>query len=229
MKHSPKISIAIDGPAASGKSTTARLVARELGLLYIDTGAMYRAITLAVLRNNIDPSDENQIVELARRTKIDLFPADSGVITLMNSENVSEAIRNPAVNKIISKVSAHSKLREIMVEKQRYLARDGGIVMEGRDIGTTVLPGAQLKIFLHASITERARRRFEELKAKGIKSNLQVIEDEIRRRDELDATRQTAPLQPAKDAILLDTSQLSISDQVAEVLNLVKTRKLKGN
>ena len=216
-----KLKIAIDGPAASGKSTTARMVAKKLNYLYIDTGAMYRAITLAALETKVEINDEPALVLLADNASIELQVTHDGVKTVLNGVDVSEEIRLPKVTKVISVISAHKKLRRKMVEKQRFLARHGGVVMEGRDIGTHVLPNAEIKVFMVAGLKERVLRRHLELKKKGIEINLEEIEADIQRRDDLDSSRATAPLKPAKDAIHIDTSLLSIGDQVALVMKLV--------
>jgi cytidylate kinase len=217
-----RIKIAIDGPAASGKSTTARLVAERLHYLYIDTGAMYRALTLAVINNSLDINDESAILALARESNIVLAADKGGIQTFLNGKNVSEEIRLPQVTKIISVISAYKNVRQIMVEKQRNLAKDGGIVMEGRDIGTNVLPDAEIKVFMVAGLRERALRRFKEMESRGINISIEEIEQDIRQRDELDSTRLSAPLKPAADAIQIDTSNLTIADQVSQVLNLVR-------
>lgn len=216
-----KLKIAIDGPAASGKSTTARMVAKKLNYLYIDTGAMYRAITLAALETKVEINDEPALVLLADNASIELQVTHDGVKTVLNGVDVSEEIRLPKVTKVISVISAHKKLRRKMVEKQRFLARHGGVVMEGRDIGTHVLPDAEIKVFMVAGLKERVLRRHLELKKKGIEISLEEIEADIQRRDDLDSSRATAPLKPAKDAIHIDTSLLSIGDQVALVMKLV--------
>jgi len=226
---SNKIRIAIDGPAASGKSTTARLVAEKLNFLYIDTGAMYRAITLAVLMDDLDVYDEDAVVTLARKSKIELISVDREIRTYLNDKDVSEEIRLPDVTKIISIVSAYHHVREIMVEKQQQLASHGNVVMEGRDIGTNVIPDAEIKIFMDATIRQRALRRHRELKQKGISMSLWEIENEIQKRDELDSSRETAPLKPAEDAHRLDTSVLTISEQVDLVLKLVTEYLEKNN
>ncbi|MDI6767476.1 MAG: (d)CMP kinase, partial [Bacteroidota bacterium] len=152
-----KLVIAIDGPAASGKSTTSKLVAKQLGYLYIDTGAMYRAVTLKVLRGRIDPYDEDKIISLAKKTSIQLEQRDDQVHVFLDDEDVTRAIRSQAVTKAVSAVSAIPKLREVLVRKQRLLGKRGGVVLEGRDIGTVVFPNADLKIFMSADIKERAR------------------------------------------------------------------------
>ncbi len=216
-----QLKIAIDGPAASGKSTTARMVASKLRYLYIDTGAMYRAITLAAIEAGTDIHDEMALVSLAEESSIDLQVENDEVTTFLNGKNVSELIRLPKVTKVISMISAHKGLREKMVEKQRMLARQGGVVMEGRDIGTHVLPDAEIKVFMTAGLKERALRRYSELKKKGIESSLEEIQADIARRDDLDSSRATAPLKPAVDAIHMDTSNMSIKEQVDWVLDLV--------
>ena len=217
-----KLKIAIDGPAASGKSTTARLVAKKLNYLYIDTGAMYRAITLAVLRGKCDVNNESVLAELANNSSIELKSVNDNIRTFLNGTDVSEEIRLPEVTKIISIVAAHKRLRELMVEKQRFLAQHGGVVMDGRDIGTHVLPNAEIKVFMVASLRERALRRYDELIKKDVDIKLEEIESEIQERDELDSSRATSPLKPAKDAVHIDTSHLSIEEQVDQVLKLVE-------
>lgn len=217
-----KLKIAIDGPAASGKSTTARLVAKKLNYLYIDTGAMYRAITLAAIRSKCDIDNESALAELANKSSIELKNVNDNIRTFLNGTNVSEEIRLPEVTKIISIVAAHKAVREIMVEKQRSLAQYGGVVMDGRDIGTHVLPNAEIKVFMIAGLRERALRRYDELIKKNVGIKLEEIESEIQQRDDLDSSRATSPLKPANDAIHIDTSHLSIEEQVEQVLKLVK-------
>jgi len=163
-----KIKIAIDGPAASGKSTTAKIIAHKLNYLYIDTGAMYRALTLAIITAKVDIANEEEIKKLALKSTIELKQSDSELLTYLNGKDVSHEIRLPEINQIISKISAYPKIRKIMVEKQRTLAQYGGIVMDGRDIGTVVLPDAEVKIYMEAKLSERAKRRFDELQSKGV-------------------------------------------------------------
>ncbi len=222
MKTDKKLTIAIDGPAASGKSTTARLVAQNLGYLYIDTGAMYRALTLEVLNRNIPIEDEEQVVQTARKIDICLSVDDHKIRTILNGQDVSEDIRLPRVTRVISIVSAFREVREIMKQKQRDLAKDGGIVMDGRDIGTVVLPQAQVKVFMNASVERRTDRRVKELQSKGINVDRESIKAEIIQRDEIDSNREVAPLKPAADAHIIDTSQLSIDQQVQKVLDLIE-------
>jgi len=212
-----KISIAIDGPAASGKSTTARLLAEKLGYIYIDTGAMYRAATLAVLRSGINIADEKAVEKCVKANQIVIRVQDGKQHTFLNEEDVTEQLRTPAINRAISAISSYKGVREIMVAQQRRLAVDGGVVMDGRDIGTVVLPHAELKVFLVASLEERARRRLKELKSQNARVTLQEVMEEIRRRDSLDASRSQAPLKQADDARLLDTTTLNIEEQVAKI------------
>jgi cytidylate kinase len=217
--------IAIDGPAASGKSTTARLVARRLGYLYIDTGAMYRALTHCVLRDKIDVHSGDRVLTLARNLDIQLINREEGLGTLVNGEDISAEIRRPQVDEIISIVSAYRGVREIMVQKQRMIAASGGIVMDGRDIGTVVLPDAEIKIFMKASLEERARRRYKELQNRGSRVSLNAVRKDIRHRDKLDSSRAIAPLKPAPDAHIIDTSRLTVEDQVEKVLEIVEQRR----
>jgi cytidylate kinase len=216
------LKIAIDGPAASGKSTTAKMLAKRLGYLYIDTGAMYRAVTLAVLRSNITLNDVNAIVDLVDRLDIELKQKENGIHTYLNKEDVSEEIRLPKITAVISQLSAYAQVREIMVKKQRVLAQKGGIIMDGRDIGTVVLPDADVKIFMQADINKRAKRRYDELKDKGLVVDYNEIKTEINRRDSIDSSRNISPLKPAHDAYIIDTSNLSIEQQVAQVIDIIK-------
>ncbi len=225
MKPSnPRIRIAIDGPAASGKSTTARLVAHELGFLYVDTGAMYRAVTLAVLEQGIDPGNTAAITRLAEKLEINQTSHGTETHTHLNGRDVSADIRMPAVTAVISQISSDPVLRRIMVEKQRGMAARGNVVMEGRDIGTVVIPDAEIKIFMKATLGERARRRLLELNGSGVKTTLKEIKADISRRDALDASRVNSPLKAASDAIILDTSLMSIDEQVKFVIELVNLR-----
>jgi cytidylate kinase len=212
------LTIAIDGPAASGKSTTARLVARRLGYLHIDTGAMYRAMTLQVLRRSVDPSDAAAVGRVAAETRVTLVPADPSAHVLLNGEDVSEAIRRPDVTAAVSAVSRVPAVREVLVREQRALGREGGVVMDGRDIGTVVFPDADMKVFMVAGIEERALRRQRELRAAGIEVPLATLVHEIEARDRQDAGRDVSPLRRAPDAVDVDTSVLSIDEQVAFVV-----------
>ena len=220
-----KLIIALDGPAASGKSTTARKVAKILGYLYIDTGAMYRALTLEVLNRQISENDESEVVKIARESLIQLTPGENGPRTILNNKDVSEEIRLPEVTRIISIISAYKHVRDIMKAKQRELAVKGGIVMDGRDIGTVVLPEADIKIFMDAGVENRTDRRLKEMKKKNISIDRDSIKQDIIQRDLIDSTRDIAPLKPADDAIIIDTSDLTITEQVEKVIDIVNSRK----
>jgi len=203
--------IAIDGPAGSGKSTVAKLVARRLGFLYIDTGAMYRSLTLKAMQDKLNLNDEKVLIDMAKNTKIELNPK-------------AAAIRMPEVTNNISYIANVPGVRSEMVKWQRafgYKSKKGA-VLEGRDIGTVVFPDAERKFYLDASVTERARRRFKELKEKGMKINLGQIEEDIRIRDKKDKTRPVGALKKAKDAVLIDTTELTIEQAVEKVLSYIK-------
>ena len=219
-----KLVIAIDGPAASGKSTTAKLVAAQLGYLHIDTGAMYRAMTLKILRSGIDGFYSKRIEKLVEETHIALQPANGSLRILLDGEDVSEEIRSPEVTTTVSSVSSIRFVREAMVREQRLMGKHGGVVLEGRDIGTVVFPSADVKIFMVASIEARVQRRKRELDAKGQLSDARVLDKEIRQRDEKDSTRDESPLRKADDAIELDTSNMTIEEQVEFIVSKAKER-----
>ncbi|MGX6961139.1 (d)CMP kinase [Vagococcus xieshaowenii] len=210
-----KISIAIDGPASAGKSTVAKLLAKKLNYVYVDTGAMYRVITYATLKNNINPSDEKAIVKLLETIEIGFQSNDDAPQTvLMNGEDVTEVIREDLVTNNVSQVSAHEQVRKILVARQQEIGRNGGVVMDGRDIGTAVMPNAELKIFLVASVEERAERRYKENLAKGMDVDFEKLKQEIADRDHKDMTRDVSPLIQAEDAKLIDTTGMSIEKVV---------------
>ncbi|MGA3245040.1 MAG: (d)CMP kinase [Bacteroidota bacterium] len=214
-----KIVIAIDGPAASGKSTTARLVADRLGYLHIDTGAMYRAVTLRVLEEKIPLDDREQIGTLAEATRIRLERSDRTNRVYVSDRDVSREIRSEPVTRSVSAVSSYQRVRDVLVREQRRIARDGGVVLEGRDIGTVVLPNADLKIFMVACVSERVRRRKIELEEEGVSIDTARLEEEILERDRLDSTREASPLRKAAGAIEVDTSSMSIEEQVQFVVD----------
>ncbi len=220
------IKIAIDGPASAGKSTVAKIVAVELGYIYCDTGAMYRALTYQALEKNIAVTDEEQLVELLKEMTISFEPNGDNQKVFVNGREVTEAIRLPNVTNLVSAVSAHGEVREELVRRQQEIASHGGVVMDGRDIGTAVLPTAEVKIFLVASVAERAQRRYKENMSKGIETSLDVLQQEIADRDYKDSHREVSPLIQAEDAILLDTTSLSI-EQVAEKIRQIIQTKLK--
>ncbi|HZW82300.1 MAG TPA: (d)CMP kinase [Candidatus Deferrimicrobium sp.] len=217
MQH--KINIAIDGPAGAGKSTVAKIVANRLGLVYIDTGAMYRALTWKALAQKADLLDEQILTELAGCTEITLALSPSGpIIVSCDDQDVSEEIRNQEVTASVSTVASLAGVRRRMVELQQKMAAQGGVVMDGRDIGTHVLPNAKYKFFLTATLQQRAKRRWLEMKAKGQNIDLAALEQQIAERDRLDSSRETAPLVAAVDAIWIDTDTLSIEDVVEKIV-----------
>ena len=214
--------VAIDGPASSGKSTTAREVAKVLGFTHIDTGAMYRALTLAALRRNVRLEDDEELMRLAREVRIELGQENGVPWVKLDGEDVSQAIRTPEVDRHVSRVSEVAGVREEIVRQQRVLAGSRDVVMEGRDIGTVVFPNAEVKVFLVADPVTRARRRKAELEQRGIVKPLEEILSEIVRRDEYDSSRAVSPLKRAEGAEDLDTSELSIQQQVDEVVARVR-------
>ncbi|CEI83766.1 cytidylate kinase [Oceanobacillus oncorhynchi subsp. incaldanensis] len=214
------ISIAIDGPAAAGKSTVAKQIAKKLGIIYVDTGAMYRALTYQTLQENIDLEDEKAVMEILNKIDIRLAQDKEGQRVFINEKDVTEAVRYPDVTASVSVIAKHPLVRKKMVAAQQELAQDNSVVMDGRDIGSHVLPDADVKIFLIASVTERAKRRFEENRQKGIPADLHTLEKEIEKRDELDSTREASPLVKAEDAVELDTTSLSIDDVTNKILEI---------
>ena len=219
-----KFAITIDGPAGSGKTTTAKRVARELDFLHLDSGALYRAVTLKVLRSGVDPGDDERVAEIAEKCDLQLKYFDNSLHVYLDGQDVTRKIRTPEVTAAISPVAANPRVREILTARQRELARDKGVVVEGRDTGTVVFPDADLKIFMVASIEERASRRFEELTEQGIKVDYQDLVQQIRQRDENDRTRKHSPLKKPKDAVVLDTTGLSIDEQVQFVVQKARER-----
>jgi len=212
------VQIAIDGPAAAGKSTIAKIVAQHLGYVYIDTGAMYRAITWAALNNDVNINDENAVMMLLTKTDIVLAPGDK---VLVNGVDVSAQVREPNVTSLVSQVATYATIREELKERQVSLANSANVILDGRDIGTNVLPNADFKFFMIANARIRALRRHKENLERGIKSDLDSLEEEIKKRDEIDINRTHAPLKQAKDAILIDTSTLSIDEVVDKMVGFV--------
>ncbi|MED4855297.1 (d)CMP kinase [Bacillus atrophaeus] len=215
-----KLSIAIDGPAAAGKSTVAKIVAEKRSYVYIDTGAMYRAITYVALKESADLTDEKMLSELLKKTTIELITSKEGQKVLVNGNDVTEDIRKDEVSNQVSIVAKHRSVREEMVRRQQLLGDKGGVVMDGRDIGTHVLPNAEVKIFLLASVEERANRRFEENVKKGYDVNYETLIEEIARRDKLDSEREVSPLRKADDAVEIDTTSLSIDEVAGRILEI---------
>ncbi|AJF06944.1 (d)CMP kinase [Geoalkalibacter subterraneus] len=209
--------VAIDGPSGAGKSTISRMLARRLNFTHIDTGAMYRCIALAALRRGIDPEDEAALAELCERVKIDFKRQDGQQRVILDGEDVSGEIRTPAVSLLTSRVSSVAAVREKMVAMQREMGREGGVVLEGRDIGSVVFPDAGIKFFLTASAQERGARRYRELREQGHEVDLQQTIDEVISRDQADSSRQHSPLTQAEDAILVDSTDMTI-EQVVEMM-----------
>lgn len=222
MANSRRLIITIDGPAGSGKSTTARLVAHQLGYLYLDSGALYRAVTLAALREAVDMTDAAAMAALARRSRIELRAGSAGLAVFLQGEEVTETIRHPEVSAAIGPVAANAGVRAALLEQQRQLGQEGGIVAEGRDMGSVVFPQAELKIFLVASIAERARRRQQELAAKGISMSLAELEAGISKRDRDDSSREVSPLIRPPGALELDTTALTVAAQVETIVGAAR-------
>lgn len=215
------ISIAIDGPAAAGKSTVAKKVAKALGFTYIDTGAMYRAVTYAVIKAGKDPKNTDDAVEILKTLSIDL--KEDGTV-LANNEDVTKAIRKTDVSGNVSYIAAMKPVRLALIDMQREMAKKENVVMDGRDIGSYVLPDAAVKIFQIASPEIRAKRRFDEDKEKGIEATYEEVLEEVKKRDYIDSHRDFDPLQPASDSINLDTSNMNIAEVVSSILNIVKEK-----
>ena len=214
-----RLIIAIDGPAAAGKSTTAKLAAERLGYLYVDTGAMYRAMTLKVLARGIAPDNDEEIGKLAEATEIRLQQDGEELRVWLDGRDVAKEIRSPSVTKAVSAVSSIKKVREVMVREQQRMGSQGGIVLEGRDIGTVVFPQADLKIYMVARVDERARRRQHELRTHGVQVPVDDMVQEIVERDRKDSQRKVSPLRKAEDALVLDTSTLTIGEQVEYIVS----------
>ena len=218
------INIAIDGPAGAGKSTIAKAVAAKKGYIYVDTGAMYRAMALFILRNGIDPEDAAAISAKCTEADITIEYRDGAQVVLLGGENVNDYLRTPQVSDMASRTSVNGNVRRKLVELQQQLARRQNVVMDGRDIGTVVLPDAQVKIFLTASVEVRAGRRYKEMNEKGEEADLEAIKAQIKERDERDMNREISPLKQAEDAVLVDTSDMSIDEVVERILGIVEEK-----
>lgn len=215
------INVAIDGPSGAGKSTVARLAAEKLGYVYVDTGAMYRALALACLRKGISAEDETNIVSICLKSNVTIAYDNGQQVVLLDGENVNALIRTEEVSRMTSPVSAYPKVREKLLELQRNLALEHNVIMDGRDIGTNVLPKANPKIYLTASVKTRAARRYAEQKERGVVCTLEEIEKDIEERDYRDMHRECAPLTVAEGAVLLDTSDMNIDEAVNEVIKII--------
>jgi cytidylate kinase len=210
--------VAIDGPAGSGKGTVAKILSNECNLLYIDTGAMYRAIAYKMLQDNIDISEENKVVELARNSKIEFIDGK----TYLNGKDISKEIRSMEVTKIVSPVSSIVKLREIMVDLQREMASGSDVIMEGRDITTVVFPNATYKFYLDATVEERAKRRYKENKEKGIDASFEEILENIKKRDYNDMHKEVGSLIRTEDSHYIDSTNMTIEEVVEEIKNIIE-------
>ena len=220
-----KISIAIDGPSAAGKSTIAKIVAKKLDYVYIDTGAMYRCVGYYCLENNVDLHDENAVTQALDNIKIEMNSANQ---VFLNQEDVSAKIRHDRISMAASVVSTYQEVRNFLVLQQRQMASQGGVILDGRDIGTVVLPDAQLKIYQVASSKTRAKRRYLENLQRGLEADLDTIQKEIEQRDYQDMHRKISPLKKADDAIEIDTSDLSLEEVVDKVMELVIQKQKEG-
>ena len=218
------VSVAIDGPAGAGKSTIARQAAKTRGYIYVDTGALYRAIGLFALKNGVDLCQQNQVEQMLSNVQIELVFLEGEQHVFLCGTDVSQEIRTPEVSMAASQVSAILAVRDFLFDLQRDMAKKHSVIMDGRDIGTVVLPHAQVKIFLTASPEERARRRFEELKQKGSQSSYEEVLKDLKQRDYQDSHREIAPLRPAEDAIEVDTTGLSLQQSVDRIIMLIKER-----
>lgn len=219
-----KFSIAIDGPAGAGKSTIAKKVAKQLGFIYVDTGAMYRAMALYFIRNSIEAEDVESIEDACKKVDVTIEYKEGEQLVILNGEIVNSLIRTEEVGNMASASSVHKTVRLKLVELQRSLATKENVVMDGREIGTFVLPNANLKVYMTASSKERARRRWEELKVKGISADIDSIEKDIIERDHRDMTREFAPLRQAIDAIYVDTSDMTIDQVVQKIIELYRNK-----
>lgn len=215
--------IAIDGPAGAGKTTLAKLLAERLGLLYIDTGAMYRSLTWKILQLNIDFNNRDMVVDLSRTIKIELKPYGKDLKIFVNGDEVTEEIRTPKVTENTFFVAQMKEIREEMVKKQRGFVKNNSFIMEGRDIGTVVFPEAGKKIYLDAKLSERVNRRFKEFRLKGYETTSSKIEEELAERDKKDKTRSYGPLKMADDAVYLDTTNLDIPGMVEQALRIINS------
>ena len=216
--------VAIDGPAGAGKSTISREAAKQLGFLYVDTGALYRTVALDMIRNNIDVSDKTAVCARLPMIKVAFGYENSEQQVYLNDENVSGQIRTPQVSSAASTVSAIGEVRQFLFEQQQNIAKENNIIMDGRDIGTVVLPNAQVKIFLTADVKERARRRFVELQKKNDPATFDEVLEDMKQRDYNDTHRPVAPLRQAEDAVLVDTTELDYNGSVAAILAVIKEK-----
>ena len=218
------MNVAIDGPAGAGKSTIAKRIAKDLSYIYVDTGAMYRAIAVYLLENRVDGNDEAAATKAVKQASVTISYEGGLQHVILNGEDVTDRLRTEEVGNMASLTSAYSAVRSHLLELQRNLAKENDVLMDGRDIGTTVLPDAEVKIYLTAAVETRAKRRYDELMEKGEEPDLAKIEADIRERDERDMNREISPLKKADDAVEVDTSHMNIDEVTAEIIRIIKER-----
>lgn len=219
-----KIAVAVDGPAGAGKSSISKIVAKKLGYLYIDTGAMYRSVTWAVLHNHIDVNNQKAVEALLPELDLTMEANDDSCKVFIAGQDVTDFIRTPQVNNAVSIVASYKGVRQYLVERQRLMAEAGGVILDGRDIGSVVLPNAELKIYLTASVEARAMRRYLEVKGTVNEQTLEDIKDSVMQRDDMDKNRKESPLIQVEDAVLVDSSEMTFDETVEHILHLVQER-----
>ena len=219
-----KIAVAVDGPAGAGKSSISKIVAKKLGYLYIDTGAMYRSVTWAVLHNHIDVNNQKAVEALSPELDLTMEASDDSCKVFIAGQDVTDFIRTPQVNNAVSIVASYKGVRQYLVERQRLMAEAGGVILDGRDIGSVVLPNAELKIYLTASVEARAMRRYLEVKGTVNEQTLEDIKDSVMQRDDMDKNRKESPLIQVEDAVLVDSSEMTFDETVEHILHLVQER-----
>lgn len=219
-----KIAVAVDGPAGAGKSSISKIVAKKLGYLYIDTGAMYRSVTWAVLHNHIDVNNQKAVEALLPELDLTMEASDDSCKVFIAGQDVTDFIRTPQVNNAVSIVASYKGVRQYLVERQRLMAEAGGVILDGRDIGSVVLPNAELKIYLTTSVEARAMRRYLEVKGTVNEQPLEDIKDSVMQRDDMDKNRKESPLIQVEDAVLVDSSEMTFDETVEHILHLVQER-----
>lgn len=224
LMNTHKIAVAVDGPAGAGKSSISKIVAKKLGYLYIDTGAMYRSVTWAVLHNHIDVNNQKAVEALLPELELTMEASDDSCKVFIAGQDVTDFIRTPQVNNAVSIVASYKGVRQYLVERQRLMAEAGGVILDGRDIGSVVLPNAELKIYLTASVEARAMRRYLEVKGTVNEQTLEDIKDSVMQRDDMDKNRKESPLIQVEDAVLVDSSEMTFDETVEHILHLVQER-----
>ena len=224
LMNTHKIAVAVDGPAGAGKSSISKIVAKKLGYLYIDTGAMYRSVTWAVLHNHIDVNNQKAVEALLPELDLTMEASDDLCKVFIAGQDVTDFIRTPQVNNAVSIVASYKGVRQYLVERQRLMAEAGGVILDGRDIGSVVLPNAELKIYLTASVEARAMRRYLEVKGTVNEQTLEDIKDSVMQRDDMDKNRKESPLIQVEDAVLVDSSEMTFDETVEHILHLVQER-----